>query len=121
MLSKKLVDGRLVPVPVEDTCIIHALECYKKRHQKDTNPAIVQMILRGDAVPHYYYRSDHWIDQPYLIPFASLDPYVGSSDQADDSVYGQGCYKEYREINHFLPEKLEKLLCFLYEFHGFVR
>lgn len=78
--------------PVQDICIAAAQRVFLERHEKDTNPAIVQMILRGELVDHWYYRSDEHIDQPYFLKAYFLQPYRGPTTLAHPTIYGPGTY-----------------------------
>lgn len=73
-------DGTLGPV--KEACINRAERIFQLRHKTDTNPKIVQMILRGERIPHWYYRSDEWIDQPYFAMSIAMQPYVESTNKA---------------------------------------
>ena len=79
--------------PVTEACIVRAERTYLARAVNDTNPSIVQMKLRGrELLDHWYYRSDQWVDQPYLATSIFLQPYVGSASRAMRTLYGDGTY-----------------------------
>ena len=77
--------------PLEESCVYRAEETFRARSKKDTNPAIVQMILNGKPINHWYYRSDQWIDQPFLA-LGKFQPYVGPANRAQRFMYGEGKY-----------------------------
>ena len=81
-------DGTLGPL--EEACIFRAEKTFKLRSKQDTNPAIVKMVLLGELINHWYYRSDHWIDQPYFAVNLGLEPYVGPTNKAPKFFYGEG-------------------------------
>jgi hypothetical protein len=83
-------DGKLGPIT--DICEVAAENYMRERWGMDTHPCIVQMRLRGELVPHWYYRSDQWVAQPYFLPQHFLQPYVGPSEGALPSLYGRGTY-----------------------------
>jgi hypothetical protein len=78
--------------PLIETCITHARKTFLTRFSQDTDPTIVQMILYGTEISHWYYRSKEWIDQPYFIPQQILPPYCGPADIADPNLYGEGTF-----------------------------
>ena len=78
-------DGTLGPL--EEPCIFRAEKTFKSRSKQDTNPAIVQMVLLGELISHWYYRSDQWIDQPYFSINLGMEPYIGPVDQAPKIFY----------------------------------
>jgi hypothetical protein len=81
-------DGSLGPI--EEACILRAEKTFKIRSKIDTNPVIVQMVLRGKPIDHWYYRSDQWIDQPYFALGNGLQPYIGPANRAQRFMYGEG-------------------------------
>ncbi len=83
-------DGSLGPM--REACILRAERTFKLRWKTDTNPVIAQMILRGEQIPHWYYRSDQWIDQPYFAISNGMQPYVGPADKAPKFMYGAGTF-----------------------------
>ena len=83
-------DGKLGPI--RDICVIAAQRTFIKRQKVDTNPTIVQMIHQHRLVPHWYYRSEQFIDQPYFIPGQFLQPYRGPAFLANPGLYGPGTY-----------------------------
>jgi hypothetical protein len=87
-----LIDGKMGPV--KEPCTTHAMNAFKSRSGTDTNPKIVQMVLYGQPVPHYYYRSDEFIDQPFFHETQFLEPYVGPTNEANPILYGDGTYIE---------------------------
>jgi hypothetical protein len=79
--------------PIRDICVVAAQRAYLERKEADTNPQIVQMVLRGKVlINHWYYRSDQWVEQPYFIPFFVLQPYRGPANYASPILYGQDTY-----------------------------
>ncbi len=80
----------------------------KDRWKTDTNPCIVQMILYRELVPHWYYRSDQWVAQPYFIPQYFLQPYVGPSENAPANMYGKGTYVIDKDATNFAINKIKK-------------
>lgn len=78
--------------PIRDICVVAAQRTYLKRKNTDKVPEIVQMILRGELIPHWYYRSGEWIDQPYFFPLAFITPYRGPIESAIPLLYGIGTY-----------------------------
>lgn len=102
----QLVDGKLVPF--REICLVHAEETFKARvNLGDTDPMIVQMIHLGELIPHWYYRSVQWIDQPYFFPFSFLQPYVGPTNLAISSLYGPDTYI----ISHEDTIRARRLYC----------
>ena len=81
-------DGKLGPV--KEACITAAQRVFFTRMKTDTHPVLVQMIHLGELVPHWYYRSDEWIDQPYYSPAMFLQPYRGPANLANPGLYGPG-------------------------------
>jgi hypothetical protein len=79
--------------PLTESCITHANRIYKERYKKDTDPVIAQMILYGELVPHWYYRSMEWIDQPLYDLSKLLAPYRGPAQDVNPGQYGEGTYK----------------------------
>ena len=100
MDTLQLVGGRFVQCI--DICVQHAKKTYLQRRGKDTHPMIVQMIHLGKPIPHWYYRSDQWIDQPYYKPSEFLQPYVGPIEFANPGSYGKGTYVPDKEITDFI-------------------
>jgi hypothetical protein len=93
---KQLVNGKLAEV--QEVCIKHAVKTFNERHQQDTNPRIVQMIHHGTPLDHWYYRSDQWIDQPYLMEGLFIQPHVGPANMANRTLYRkEGTYREDEE------------------------
>jgi len=90
--TEQLIDGEFVCPPTE-ICLVAAQRVFKERMKNgDTNPQIVQMKLRGQLIPHWYYRSDQWVEQPYLKISDFLQPFVGPADEAMPFLYGEGSY-----------------------------
>ena len=108
--SRELIGDNLEKV--EHNCVFVALKSYKERHEKDKSPLIAQMGIKVPEgvkfIPHYYYRSDNWIEQRFLLPGDNLNAYVGPAKEADPIFYGN--FEEYKGIMSFLPEKLDSLL-----------
>ncbi|MGV8162723.1 MAG: hypothetical protein ACP5N2_05335 [Candidatus Nanoarchaeia archaeon] len=107
--SKQIINGTLV-FP-QNNCLYVALQAYKSRHLKDTNPLIVKMILTTDIfkeIDHWYYRSDQWIEQPFLIPKDNIPYHIGPIDSADKRCYT--LFEEYTELMNMLPASIDKLL-----------
>jgi len=90
MVVQQFVNGKLQGVI--ENCVTHACNTYKERKDKDTNPMVVEMVLQGKPIDHFYYRSDQWVDQPYYNPSGLMQPYVGPADQAPPLLYGKGTY-----------------------------
>jgi len=78
--------------PFKDSCIKVATETFLAR-STDQNRRIVQMILYGNLIPHWYYRSDQWIYQPFLNISKGIIHYVGDPKNADSNLYGEGTYQ----------------------------
>lgn len=78
--------------PLRDICVVAAQKVFLARYETDTNPTIVQMILRGELVDHWYYRSEEFIDQPYFLPAHFLQPYRGPANVANPGLYGPETY-----------------------------
>jgi hypothetical protein len=107
MEGKQLIDGKLVPV--ENNCLYIALQTYKQRHETDKNPVIVQMVIDDFVIiPHWYYRSDDWIEQQFLYPWDSIFPYVGPVSLADKRCYNS--FKIYEELMSILPRSIDNAL-----------
>jgi len=100
MSTFKLIEGKLQPSI--DICVTHAKNVYRQRKDIDTNPMIVQMINMDRPIPHWYYRSDQWIDQPYYQPSTYLQPYVGPTDQAEPYLFGEGTYQLDKDLMDFM-------------------
>ena len=96
--TMQLVDGKFVPA--QEICLAHAKKTFAERLNGDTNPQIVQMKLRGQPIPHWYYRSDQWVDQPYFKPSEFLQPFVGPTEQANPGLFGDDTY----EIDHEMTD-----------------
>lgn len=92
MIEARQIDRSGKLGPMMDICEVAAQNTMKERWGKDTDPSIVQMILRKQLVPHWYYRSNEWIAQPYYLPKYFLQPYVGPSKDAPPHLYGEGTY-----------------------------
>ena len=90
--TQQIVNGELV-CPPSEICLTAAGRVFRERQiEDDTNPKIVQMILNGKLIEHWYYRSDQWIEQPYLKMSEFLQPYIGPVDGAMPFLYGNGTY-----------------------------
>ncbi len=92
--------------PIQDICVVAAQRAYLKRRNQDTNPQIVQMVLCGEVIPHWYYRSDEWIDQPYFIPQNFVQPYRGPVVSAYPWLYGEKTYVVDNELIRLTDEGL---------------
>ncbi len=79
--------------PLRDVCIVVAERTFIARFGQDTEPTIAQMIVRGEPVPHWYYRSKEWVDQPYFIPRELIQPYRGPAKSAYPWLYGEGTFR----------------------------
>lgn len=86
--------------PIVDGCIVAAERTFFRRKGQDTNPQIVQMILRGIPVDHFYYRSEELIDQPYYLPSEFVPPYRGPAEDADPFMYGEGTYTVVTDVQY---------------------
>jgi len=87
--TEQLVNGELISPP-QEICLVCAERVFKERRENgDTNPQIVQMVSGGVPIPHWYYRSDQWIEQPYFKPSEFIQPHVGPADQAMPFRYGE--------------------------------
>lgn len=86
----QLINGEL-KAP-DELCLGVARRTFAERSETDTNPVIVQMVLQGRPIPHWYYRSDEWVDQPYYKPSEFVQPYVGPVNEAMAFLYGEGTY-----------------------------
>jgi hypothetical protein len=107
MESKQLIDGKLVDA--ENNCLYVALQTYKQRCKIDKNPLIVQMIIDDfKIVPHWYYRSDNWIEQHFLIPGDNIKPYIGPVKSAEARLYES--FLTYKNIMTKLPDSIDKIL-----------
>ena len=103
----QLIRGEFVPF--QEICLSHAENTFRVRLAiGDTNPQIVQMKLRGQLIPHWYYRSKQWVDQPYFIPLIFLQPYVGPAGQANPGQYGEGTFEVDEEITNLFREQYGK-------------
>lgn len=88
--------------PIIEACVERAERTFLSRGGQDTNPTIVQMILRGkNPIDHWYYRSNEWVDQPYLAMGIALQPYVGPSDKAPRILYGEGTFMKDDEMTEW--------------------
>ena len=106
--TQQLVNGELIEPPPEG-CIACAERVFKQRQKDgDTNPQIVQMKSGGYSISHWYYRSDQWIEQPYLKISAFIQPYVGPSNQAQKSLYGEGSFVIDKEMTIYFTDKYKK-------------
>ncbi len=92
-------------VPAQEVCLVHAEGTFQRRCKEDTNPRVVQMILRGEKIPHFYYRSEEWVDQPYYDPRAFITPYVGPAKLATPGLYDSGTYVVDREMTEMLRRR----------------
>ena len=102
--TMQLVEGKFVPA--QELSLIHAERAFRRGVEKgDTNPRIVQMKLRGQLIPHWYYRSKEWVDQPYYKPSEFLQPYVGPADQANPVLYGAGTFEVDDEMTNMCRVK----------------
>lgn len=85
--------GRLGPIK-DGLCVPYAENVFIERFKKDTGQTIVQTILDGVSIPHWYYRSEQWLDQPYLICTTSvIQPYRGPVNLAYPWLYGPGTFR----------------------------
>jgi len=85
--------------PLHDICVVIAQRNYLARKTIDTNPVLVQMILRGEElIDHWYYRSEEYIDQPFYHPSLFLQPYRGPAYLAIPILYGPGTYLVDQEL-----------------------
>lgn len=93
---------------VQDVCIAAAEKTFRERWGKDTHPQIVQMIVFGEPIAHWYYRSDEWIDQPYAILSMFVQPYRGEPLHAYPWLYGEGTYQVYEVLTATMIRELSK-------------
>ena len=84
MTMKQFVDGKLCEIT--ESCVKHAVQTFNARRSQDTDQMIVQMIVRGNKVPHWYYRSNEWVEQPYALREQFVDPFIGSPLDKDDQL-----------------------------------
>jgi len=83
---------------VVELCLPHAMKTFEERKSRDTNPRIVQMKAQGEPITPWYYRSDQWIDQPFMLFPLFIKPYIGKTLQAPPNLYGEGNYLEDPEL-----------------------
>jgi len=91
-------EGRLVSI-VDYGCEIVARRVFVARFAIDTAPIIAQMIINGQEIPHWYFRSAKWIDQPYLFNIGGvlITPFRGPVYEAFPPLYGDGTFKIHEE------------------------
>ena len=75
MAMKQIVNGKLCEIV--ESCAKHAVQTFNARRDLDTNQMIVQMVVRGNKIPHWYYRSNEWVEQPYSLREQFVDPFIG--------------------------------------------
>lgn len=98
-----LVDGDLRELL--GGCVSEAQKTFRERWGTDTNPRIVQMVLQGKPIDHWYYRSDQWISQPFVAPDIFMQSYVGPTDTLEAIKYGERSYL-YGDEEKLLTEML---------------
>lgn len=103
----QLIDGELKTI--EESCVTHAVKTFSSRKEQDTNQQIVQMILCGEPIPHWYYRSDQWIDQPYFIS-PLVQPYVGPTDGMVPPAYWEGRYNVEENFTEVLSQGADEFI-----------
>lgn len=93
----QMVEGKFEEI--EESCVKHAYITFQRRTQ-DKNRKIVQMVSRGTAMSHYYFRSDQWIEQPYAFPDQHIDAYCGPpiGDIRADALYSIEDYLECKAV-----------------------
>ncbi len=102
--AKQVIDGKLSDV--EEICVVHAARTFRARKSMDTNPQIVRMREGGgQPFAHWYYKSNEWIDQPYVILDRFIEPYTGPVDRANPLLYGEGTFIPDIEITNFLSRE----------------
>ena len=84
MTLKQMIDGKLCEIT--ESCAKHAALTFDARRSQDTNQMIVQMIVRGNKIPHWYYRSNEWVEQPYSLKEEFVDSFVGPAPAKDDQL-----------------------------------
>ena len=84
MTMKQIVDSKLCEIT--ESCIKHAVLTFDARRSHDTNQMIVQMIVRGNKIQHWYYRSNEWVEQPYALREQFVDPFIGPVPARDDQL-----------------------------------
>lgn len=93
-----------------ENCVDIAIETYIARKDIDTNPLICHMFYQNctETFPHWYYRSDQYINQPEDFSFFGITPFVGHPSKAPEEVYGKNKFQvDQKTIN--VAEKLSKL------------
>ena len=100
------LDEKGVLGPITESCISRANKTFISRAATDTDPFIVKMIFAGKEVPHWYYRSNEWIDQPFYSLGRYLLPYVGPVEEGDPYLYGEGTYIIERSATEFVRSLL---------------
>ena len=68
------------------------------------------MILHGKLVPHWYYRSNEWIDQPYFNPSVFLQPYIGPPEKALSILYGRNTFRVDEEATYLALQIAEGII-----------
>lgn len=107
MIEIKQIDENGKLGPIKDICETAAQRTMKDRWGKDTHPSIVQMVIDNKRIPHWYYRSDQWISQPYDISSYHLLPYIGSVEKAPAEMYGVGTYAIDDRATNFAMKRIK--------------
>ena len=57
------------------------------------DPHIVQMVVDGEPIEHFYYRSEKWIEQPFTLQSEGIKPFSGPTDGPIHKQYQEGTYR----------------------------
>lgn len=98
-------------VVTERSCVYVAKQAYFRRARLDTSAQIVEVLSSGHPQNHWYYRSDQWIEQPFLLLSIFMQPYVGRFEDCLflSTIYSSDRYRVDLDLTRSFEKMLQKI------------